>query len=94
LRDAGVFGSSGKWPEIGELSLGDGGEPVLKVDPVPGRSAPFEEYPLDAACSLRACKKALKMSGGVVFGGTEFWPNAFELRLTYLAKLVDCALEL
>lgn len=61
----------GKWPEVGEWSLGEGGDPVLDVDPVLGRSEPLDEKPLDAACSLRAYRYALKMSGWNVVGSTD-----------------------
>ena len=39
FRDAGVGGGGGKWPDVGEVSLGEGGEAVA-LDPelVPGRS--------------------------------------------------------
>lgn len=39
FREDGVGGGGGKWPEVGELSLGEGGEAAARaVELVPGRS--------------------------------------------------------
>lgn len=64
LRDEGVGGGGGKKPEVGELSLGDGGDaPALTVELVPGRSLPRDEYPREGPASLRACRNTLKIGG-------------------------------
>jgi hypothetical protein len=65
LRDEEDCGG-GKNPEVGEFSLGDGGEALaLIVELVPGRSRslPREEYPRDGPASFRACRKTLKIGG-------------------------------
>jgi len=62
VREADVDGIGGKLLEVGEVSRGEGGDPVFDVELVLGRSYPLE-YPLETAGSFPACRKALKMSG-------------------------------
>lgn len=79
LRETGVGGNVGKYPDVGDEVRGDGGVLVFIVELVVGRSDPLEN-----ATSCRAFKKPLKIGGGGVTAGS--WPNEVELRLTYFAR--------